>query len=264
MAVNKYTQFSIVANIREEEVPLIDEGLLQTTRKKEFVREITIFADYRVDDERLMDQCYLHDSKYWKLDRVVKDDKDVKATARVIKDNFKLLKDCFISIASSSRFPFISMFDFGRFMHNIKAIDENLSTGSVDNNFIAANNLYPKGQNSLHDNINPELNPDRALARYQFLEAVVRCARAKFWHAGTPPEGRSLASATKKMIALIESHKKSVIYPAQQFREEELWNYEIAGLLKKNEAKLRELVALYADRPHHDTNARVLTLGDLI
>ena len=55
-----------------------------------------------------------------------------------------------------------------------------------------------------------------------------------------------------------------MVYPAQAYREEQLWNHEIAGLLKKYEAQLRGLVSLYADRPHHDTSARVLTLGDVI
>ena len=98
------------------------------------------------------------------------------------------------------------MLDFGRFLHNIKATDEHLTTGAVDNIFISSNNLYPQGQNSLHDNISHDLNQDRALVRYQFLEAVVRCARAKFWHPGTPPEERSLASATRKMVQHIEAH----------------------------------------------------------
>lgn len=50
-----FTQFQIVGDVREEEVPLIDEGAVGETKKKEFIREITIFADYRVDDARIMD-----------------------------------------------------------------------------------------------------------------------------------------------------------------------------------------------------------------
>ena len=45
----------MVGDVREEEVPLIEENIQQTNKKKEFVREVTIFADYRVDDNRILD-----------------------------------------------------------------------------------------------------------------------------------------------------------------------------------------------------------------
>jgi hypothetical protein len=117
-------------------VPLIDDGQVRNAKKKEFIREITIFADYRIDDDRVLDQCFQHDRKYWKLDRLLKDSNDIKATEKVIRENFKLLKDCFVSINAVSKYPTITMDDFGKFMQNIKSLDENLSRGAVDNNFI--------------------------------------------------------------------------------------------------------------------------------
>lgn len=48
---------------------------------------------------------------------MIKDDLDVKATVKILKENFKMLKDCFVSLAAHShRYPAITMLDFGRFI----------------------------------------------------------------------------------------------------------------------------------------------------
>ena len=74
-----------------------------------------------MDDEKLMAQCFKHDQKLWKLDRISKSDAELKETLNVLMDNYKLLKDLFLWTASqSSKYPFITPSAFSRFAEFMK------------------------------------------------------------------------------------------------------------------------------------------------
>ena len=58
----------------------------------------------------------------------------------IVKENYKMLMDLFISvIANSVKYPTINRIDFGRFIQQVKLVDENLNINSIDRIFIAAN-----------------------------------------------------------------------------------------------------------------------------
>ena len=139
------------------------------------MRETSIFADFRPDNEAIMDQCFQHDSKYWKINRLTKSADELTQTLQIVKENYQMLKDLFMTVNSNSRYPFINMIDFGRFIQQMKLLDETLDLNSLDRIFIAANtrdtSLEQTGTKQSKD-----LNPENLLVRHKFVEALVRCA----------------------------------------------------------------------------------------
>ena len=139
------------------------------------MRETSIFADFRPDNEAIMDQCFQQDSKYWKINRLTKSADELSQTLQIVKEKYQMLKELFMTVNSNSRYPFINMIDFGRFIQQMKMIDENLDLNSLDRIFIAANTRDQSVEAGATKQ-NKDLNPDSLLIRHKFVEALVRCA----------------------------------------------------------------------------------------
>ena len=86
-----------------------------------------------------------------------------------------MIKDLFMTVNSNSKYPFINMLDFGRFIQQNRLIDENLDIHSLDRIFIAAN-TRDQNLEVAATKQNKDLNPDSLLVRHKFVEALVRCA----------------------------------------------------------------------------------------
>ena len=82
--------------------------------ENKFVRETSIFADFKVDNDTVLAQCFSYDRKYWKIARLTKDVEDLKKTEQILKSNYSFLKQFFLTSAASSKFPYVTMIDFSR------------------------------------------------------------------------------------------------------------------------------------------------------
>ena len=110
-------QYSFISGIRNEDVPeklLFNEVTVKKIVEKKFVRETSIFADFKVDNDTVLSQCFQYDKKYWKIARLTKDVEDLRKTESIIKANYSFLKQFFLTSAASSKFPFVTMIDFSR------------------------------------------------------------------------------------------------------------------------------------------------------
>ena len=109
-----------------------------------------------------------------------------------------------MTVNCSSRYPFITMNDFSRFIQQMNLLDENLDINSLDRIFIASNQPGTSADgNPLK--ANKDLNPDSALVRHKFVEALVRCAYTKYF---LPPNivkhEKKLSVALYKLINDLE------------------------------------------------------------
>lgn len=92
--------------------------------------------------------------------------------------------------------------------------NDNCQLKTIDTTFIASNVVQGKK--------NP-LVPDRAFVRYQFLEAVVRLALAKFERAGMRP-----AQCIDRLMDVHVGPACATYFKAfAQFREDILWTEEV-------------------------------------
>ena len=101
----------------------------------------------------------------------------MERTRAILRRAFPHLKNIFHYLIAKSSFPAIGWLDFAAWAEKIKVPDERTCPSSaIDRAFIAANIEAERtdGNN----------NPDAALCRYEFLEIVVRVAKAKYFESG--------------------------------------------------------------------------------
>ena len=81
-----------------------------------FKKEISVFAQWKIDTEQTRDKCLDHDAYYWKLDKLIKSFDDRAATEAVLSENFLFLKDIYIELAAETAFPHVSQIGFANFI----------------------------------------------------------------------------------------------------------------------------------------------------
>lgn len=97
------------------------------------------------------------------------------------------LKNMYIHMACTSKYPFVSLTDFATFCHRSKIFDQNITFESLETAF-----------NITNQNENEENNSqDRVLHRYEFFEMIVILAIAKFFETSIC---RDVAQSVEKLI----------------------------------------------------------------
>jgi len=112
-------QYSCLCDVRDEDFPeslLFNEDLPQDVQEKKFVRATSIFADFKVDNETLLAQCFRHDSRHWKVGRLTRNAEDLELAFEILKENYQLLKDIFQTTMATSRYPYVTLLDFSKFV----------------------------------------------------------------------------------------------------------------------------------------------------
>lgn len=63
---------------------------------RSFVKANSVFKDWAEDSDDVNAQIIEHDSKWWKLDRFVKDANEIPRIVDVMKEHALQLKNCYI------------------------------------------------------------------------------------------------------------------------------------------------------------------------
>ena len=138
--------------------------------QRKFVKEASVFAQWRQDDAGIIKNCLAHDSKYWKINRFIREKEEQDQVIEIVKKHFLFLKNTHLYLCSKSQFPAISMNDFTAFSRLANFYDKNVLQSTIDRLFIASN----------FEVIDQESNPDQALIRFEFIELIVRIAIEKY------------------------------------------------------------------------------------
>jgi len=113
-----------------------------------------------------------------------------------------------------------------------------ISRSSLDTVFLAANLEHKEAGANDEDS----QNDDRALMRFEFVEALIRIALEKFIPAGTPPED---ANPSETVNLLIENHIKANLegrlIDKNQYREKVLYKEAISDVLMQYKPILRAI-----------------------
>lgn len=152
----------------------------------------SVYKDWRKDNEQIYEKCLEHDFKFWKVPKFLKDPDELEEVKKVIQSNFPILKDYYQYLIAVSNFPGIANFDFMQWTTDIKIPDEKhgVPHSAVKLVFEAA--IY-QDKTLLAGSSNPE----SGLCRFEFLESVVRLAKAKFIATGVE---KSYVDAVKRII----------------------------------------------------------------
>eukprot|EP00942_MAST-04A_sp_MAST-4A-sp1_P005812 g5812.t1 len=120
--------------------------------------------------------------------------------------------------------------------------DKKMGLKDIDTIFIATNYTNEKIKNSLN-------NPDRAVVRYQFLEAITRLGNAKFGAANrdlTPETALPPSDAVEKLIFTYILPNCKKIEPLEWRHDVLYHSIPIDDLLKENMEEIERVYRLYA------------------
>eukprot|EP00347_Sterkiella_histriomuscorum_P014450 403360819 len=223
----------LIAPFREEDIPIFVKTSKIKVFQRVFKKDTSVFKDWKEDTASSYLKCGEHDQKFWKIPRFVKDPIEQQLCFDLVQANFKHLKNIFISLACKSSFPNISWIDFTTFCESCKILDKNVVLSTIDRLFIATNVEIEQQSD----------NPDKSLCRYEFFEILVRLSNSKYKEPGI------IATHSESFKKLLYEHilPFAVVYPWQEFRDNQIWKIEVNDTLEANLEGLKKVYAKYFD-----------------
>jgi len=73
-----------IVKVRDEPIPKISKQLEKELTSKNFSKEHSVFRDWKEDTPQTIQGCLNHDFRYWKINKFVKDEADLKSCEAVI------------------------------------------------------------------------------------------------------------------------------------------------------------------------------------
>lgn len=176
----------------------------------------SVFAKYNHESEAQANKAFQADWRLSKVGNIIKDKKQMEDVADAIRPHYKRLRNVFKQYACRGTMadPFsIQLNSFTEFCVDAKLPDDSTcKISDLDYIFVACN--VAEKRHSYQTN-----NRAHSLCRYEFCEAIVRLAVAKFVRPGTIPD---VAEATRVLVEKhIIPHCK---YAHDEWRDERLYN----------------------------------------
>mmetsp|Transcript_6210 Transcript_6210/g.15516 ORF Transcript_6210/g.15516 Transcript_6210/m.15516 type:complete len:861 (+) Transcript_6210:1384-3966(+) len=211
--------------------------------------ESSVFYKYKQDTDALLDKAFEKDFAQTKIPTsgpLKKDPEEAERVREVLQRNYAVFKDVFkhYSAAFSSEVFNMAGNAFNEVL-NVCEITEDVAKGcnrtEADMVFISSNMSGPKNQ---------QLNPKRALCRFQFLELMTSLAITKFFRLPTDEEKRcaSPSEAVERFVA--ECLSKGERDAGQEFRWNEFYNEEIDDLFKSKQTELNKVYSKVCGYAH--------------
>lgn len=69
-------------------------------KQRVFTLQASVFKKWKLDTPKLIMKCLKNDSRFWKVNRFVKDEDEYDRVMGIIEDNFSLLKEIFVLYAA--------------------------------------------------------------------------------------------------------------------------------------------------------------------
>lgn len=129
-----------------------------------------------------------HDLSCWKVPNLVKDSDELRSVIAIITQNYAKLKQMYLNLMCGDSYPAVGVNEFHAFCRTTGILDGSLATATVDRMYIAAKVGAPAGISAT------------ALIRYEFLEALIRIANAKYRDTGL---AESYSGALKMLLGSI-------------------------------------------------------------
>lgn len=218
--VPSYFIHKIIVRPREEAVPHFVKDTKTSIHGLAFDRNKTIWREWRLDTPESIQECVLLDFQHWKISRFTKPPEDIPNIEDVFKKHAKQLKDIYIQTACRSNYPQVTLIDFGSFCVKGQIRDNLVNSSTVDRMFISVN----------FDQAPMEGRNNSELCRYEFFEAIVRLARAKYIDSGK----EIVLSAAVRRIVEEDILKNFPFEPWMEFREYHLWTKDVTDVFMVN------------------------------
>ncbi|CAG9323140.1 unnamed protein product [Blepharisma stoltei] len=197
---------------------------------------ISIFKDYKFDDEELLRKCFEFDWERSKIPKLVKDPEEQTKVSKMLWEAYRVIKEVYKYYSSLS--PQGEIWSIGQMVltdlcNEAKIFDSNFRLADLDFHTKAA--LYTEIKN------NPR-NPANALIRYQFMEILVRISLDKFLKSG------QATTASEAVYIMLNNHIKPNLSHilADKWRFSRYITEEVDNVLKANVSLLKAVYAKYS------------------
>lgn len=134
---------------------------------------LSLFKDYRTDDESVLNDCFEFDWKHCRIPNLIKDPKDLESTKEYLRSNYRVFRESYktLSSYSGSEIPCVGSNTFV----------ELLTQSNVFDNLYAISDFGVNWNSSMVPSIKNQLyNPGSSLVRYEYLEIITRVAYDRY------------------------------------------------------------------------------------
>ena len=210
----------------------------------------SILKDWKVDTAATIRNCMEHDAANWKManSQFIKDPTEYENLRMMIENNFGILKDLFLHTAARySEFPLISNYGTEELAKNIGIMDGKVVLkDTINRSFIAAN--------TSDRDADDRTGTANAMARFAFIEFIVRLARAKYKDPGVV---KTTPSALRRFLDeyLIPYHS-TYCQDWQPFRDNFICRTVIDNLMHANKRSLEQIFIKHVSQ----VKAKIFTL----
>ena len=198
---------------------------------------ISIFREYKPDNERLLDDCLEFDWRHSKISNFVKNSDDMNSLRQLARENYAIIK---LSYKNLSAYGGSDVFSIGSnvftdFLNECKIIDSTYQLSDLGVNMNST--LIQKEKNQKY-------NPGNSLVRYEFLEIIIRVAADKYIRT------RQCSAYTEAFARLMKEHLLPVMskFSSQKWRLEKYWIEEVDWVLKAHKPLLLALFSRYSGK----------------
>lgn len=183
----------------------------------------SIFKDYFVDNEKILDDCFEFDWKCSKISNFIRSQDEQNSLKTVLRSNYALIKTSYkiLSAYSGSDVFSIGSNILNDFLNQCKIYDSFYAISDFGVNLTSTLVQKEKGQ---------IYNPGNSLVRYEFLEILVRIAMDKYIR------NKIFNSYNQAMQRLLADHLVPIMstYKTDKWRNEEYYKEEVDLVLKAN------------------------------
>lgn len=208
---------------------------LKLENKKQWGIPVSIFKDYRFDNEELIGKCFEYDWSKCKVPKIVKDKTELQKIRKYLSDNYKTIKEIYkyySSISPQGEIWSIGQMVFTDLCNEAQIVDGGFRLADID--------FHMKG--ALYSEVRNPRSPPNALVRYQFMEILVRIAIDKYYKSGI------VLSHSEAVIMLIENNILRYLSNilSDKWRFDRYINEDVDNILKSNKRLLKNIFGRFS------------------
>jgi NLR family CARD domain-containing protein 3 len=222
--------------------------------KPKWKQETSVFKKYRVDNTKIFEQCFEFDWEWGRIPNMIKNTEEQQKVKKFLKQHYRLMREWYRYYAGNNPWgilPCIGQNAFNELISTTGIVDHNkMKLSDIDFEFIVTKSGYQK----------TEMNPERWLVRYQFMEIFVRIALHKYH------KSKIVDSQYEAVEKLMNEHLIPVFskFDCHKWRLENLWNVEWDEVFVKNSAILKKLFESYSGKYSKPSKPRFMSIEEFI
>lgn len=222
--------------------------------KPKWKQENSVFKKYRVDNTKILEECFEFDWDCSKVPVMIKNKEEKNRIKILLKEHYRLMRECYRYYAGSNPcgiVPCIGQNAFNEIINATGIVDQNIiKLSDIDFEFIVTKSGAKKN----------EMNPERWLIRYQFMEVFVRIALHKYH------KSKRVESQYEAVEKLWHEHLLPffVKFDCHKWRLENLWNVECDEVFVKYSSILKRLFEKYSGKYVKPSKPRFVSIDEFI